>query len=115
MRFLRIEDDDGLQIRDSLEINEHFPHLLFYIRPYKEILSGDGLESEEGWPVCGWTVDLFMDGYSFFSTRNNQTQDPWGGYFSIPNMIGNRDLISQWAVVPKNLDQQVERDCFGRK
>ncbi len=82
------------------------PHFYYLRRPYKFIFDKGGLLSDaHGNVVAATSHEFFADGLQMTSQVKNEVSEPVGGYWSCPDMIGNRNWLYQWVMAPKKMNR----------
>ncbi|MCP3925504.1 MAG: hypothetical protein GY714_23275, partial [Desulfobacterales bacterium] len=87
--------------KEKLLLKKWLPAITFYRRPYFEIKNGKHLSDES--PLGCISLDFFFDGFHFTVGTTGQVLQPRGGYWTIVDMIGNKELVFEWAMVPDHM------------
>ncbi len=91
----------GAQI-STLPIHLWLPAIKYYTRPYVEMFKEERMNDPI--PSFAFALDLFFDGFHVTVGSTGQVLQPLGGYFSIINLFGNKELILEWGMIPKYMD-----------
>ncbi len=105
-RLLTVHFDEVRVTSDGREydlpIEKWFPAIRHYKEPYVELFKEQRMN--DGIPSFAFALDVFFDGFHVTVGSTGQILQPLGGYMSIINLYGNKEIIFEWGMIPKHMN-----------